>query len=233
MRIFKKKNNTVEARVKRLNIENLFLKKIPEDDDFNYMVLYNDSRGAVYKEEYKSLIKEAISKKIITVEKFIIAENVQDELYQIIEEAKGIQYNLIEWLKDYHQESDSKIAPLLYLLRKLDPNYLIKNIEDKLTIVSNIVEVEICPRIDGKNAKPRIFLTKEKIAIASTNDNIENLGDILSVKDVEIYIVGTDNRSNIICAYKLNRNDRFFEVSEGYKDRVTAELFSKVREKDY
>lgn len=101
----------------KLSIENLFIKKVTDDEGFNYKVLYNDSRGAVYKDEYKSLIKEAIKKKIITVERFIVAENVQDELYQICE-TKGIQYTLVECLKDYHNESDHVIAPLIYLLKK-------------------------------------------------------------------------------------------------------------------
>lgn len=215
----------------KLNIENLFTKRITVDDEFNYKALYNDDRGAVHKDAYKSLIKEAIEKKIITVEKFIIAENIQDELYRICDETKGYQYTLMECLKDYHNESDFVIAPLIYLLRKIDPQFTINTNEEELKIISKVVDVKICPRIDGENATPRLFLPKEKVAI-STNDNIENLGDILSVKDVKVYIIATDNRSNIIYAYKVERSDRFFEVSEGYKDRVIAELFGKVREKE-
>lgn len=212
-----------------MDIENLFIKKVTVDEDFNYKVLYNDSRGAVFKDEYKALIREAISKKVITVEKFIIAENIQDELYQI-SETRGFEYTLIECLKNYHNESDYLIAPFIYILKKLDPDFTLSDKEEKLKIVSNLVEVDLCPRIDGKNAEPRIFFPKEKIVITSTNDNVENLGDILAVKGVKVYIIGADDRSNVIYAYKVNRDDVYFDVAESYKDKVRSELFDKIKE---
>jgi len=173
------------------------------------------------------LIREAIEKNFIAIEKFIIAENVQDELYQI-SETKGTQYTLIECLKSYHSESDPIIAPLIYLLKKLDPKFTLGINEERLKIVSKSVDVEIRPRIDGKNAEPRIYFPKEKIAITSTNDNVENLGDILAIKGVKVYIIGTDDRSNLIYAYKINRYDRYFDVAEGYKDKLRSELLDNI-----
>ncbi len=205
----------------------MFLKQAAVGEDFNYKVLYNDSRGAVYKDEYKSLIREAIEKNFIAIEKFIIAENVQEELYQIIE-TKGVQYTLIECLKNYHSESDSIITPLIYLLKKLDPKFTLEINEEGLKIVSKLVDVEIRPRIDGKNAEPRIYFPNEKVAITSTNDNVENLGDILAIRGVKIYIIGTDNRSNLIYAYKINRYDRYFDVAEGYKNKLRSELLDNI-----
>ncbi|MEM5626875.1 hypothetical protein AAHB47_25410 [Bacillus wiedmannii] len=148
----------------KLDIEKLFPKQVAVDEDFNYKVLYNDSRGASYKDEYKSLIREAIEKNFIAIEKFIIAENVQDELYQI-SETKGTQYTLIECLKSYHSESDSIIAPLIYLLKKLDPKFTLGINEERLKIVSKSVDVEIRPRIDGKNAEPRIYFLRRKLLL--------------------------------------------------------------------
>ncbi len=205
----------------------MFLKQAAVGEDFNYKVLYNDSRGAVYKDEYKSLIREAIEKNFIAIEKFIIAENVQEELYQIIE-TKGVQYTLIECLKNYHSESDSIITPLIYLLKKLDQKFTLEINEEGLKIVSKLVDVEIRPRIDGKNAEPRIYFPNEKVAITSTNDNVENLGDILAIRGVKIYIIGTDNRSNLIYAYKINRYDRYFDVAEGYKNKLRSELLDNI-----
>ncbi|WP_144469670.1 hypothetical protein [Bacillus thuringiensis] len=210
-----------------MDIEELFLKQAAVGEDFNYKVLYNDSRGAVYKDEYKSLIREAIEKNFIAIEKFIIAENVQEELYQIIE-TKGVQYTLIECLKNYHSESDSIITPLIYLLKKLDQKFTLEINEEGLKIVSKLVDVEIRPRIDGKNAEPRIYFPNEKVAITSTNDNVENLGDILAIRGVKIYIIGTDNRSNLIYAYKINRYDRYFDVAEGYKNKLRSELLDNI-----
>jgi len=215
-----------------MDLESLFIKRITMDDNFNFKSLYNDDRGAVHKDAYKSLISEAISKGVITVEKFLIAEEVQDELYQISEDSKGLKYTLVELLKDYHSESNFVISPLIYLLKKLDPNFSLSISEEKLEVVSDVINIEIRPRIDGRNAAPRIYFPKEKVAIAVTNDSIENLGDILAVKDVNVYIIGTDDRSNIIYAYKVNRTNKYFEVAEGYLHRVVAELFSKVRDKE-
>jgi hypothetical protein len=191
-------------------------------------VLYNDSRGAVFKDAYKALIREAIAKKVITVEKFIIAENIQEELYQI-SETRGFEYTLIECLKNYQNESDNLIAPLIYILKKLDPDFKLSDKEGQLKIVSNLVEVELCPRIDGKNAEPRIYFPKEKIAITSANDNVENLVDILAVKAVQVYIIGTDDRSNVIHAYKISRDDSYFDVAEGFADNVRSELYNEIK----
>ncbi|EML6323900.1 hypothetical protein QCQ60_004184 [Bacillus cereus] len=210
-----------------MDIEELFLKQVEIGGDFNYKVLYNDSRGAVYKDEYKSLIREAIEKNFIEIEKFIIAEDVQDELYQICE-TKGIQYTLIECLKNYHSESDFIIAPIIYLLKKLDPKFTLEINEEGLKIISKSVDVEIRPRIDGKNAEPRIYFPNEKVAITSTNDNVENLGDILAIKGAKVYIIGTDNRSNLIYVYKINRYDRYFSVAEGYKNKLRSELVDNI-----
>jgi hypothetical protein len=211
-----------------MNIEGIFIKKVTLDDDFNYKMLYNDSRGAVFKDEYKALLREAISKKVITVEKFVIAENIQDELYNL-SETKGPKYTLIECLKNYHQESDYLIAPFIYILKKLDGDFKLSDKEGEFIINSNLFEVDIRPRIDRKNAEPRIFFPKEKIAISSTNDNVENLVDILAVRDVQIYIIGTENRSNIIYAYKVSRSDRFFDVAKGYIDSLRPELSDRVK----
>lgn len=63
-----------------LDIEKLAIKKDFVDDDFDYRALYSDRRGAVFKEDYKHLISEAIAVNAITVEKFVIAEDVGDEL---------------------------------------------------------------------------------------------------------------------------------------------------------
>ncbi|MBP1906304.1 hypothetical protein J2Z32_002953 [Paenibacillus turicensis] len=214
-----------------MDIEKLFIKGIKIDDRFSYKSLYNDDRGAVHKDSYKFLLSEAISKGIITVEKYLIAEDVREELFHINESSKGLQYTLVQCLKAYHNESDYIIAPLIYLLKRLDPDFTVVT-NEKLEIRSDVIDAEISPRIDGKNATPRLFFPKENIAIAVTNDDIENLGDILAVKDAKVYILGTDDRSNIIYAYKVNRASEFFEVAEGYKERAIMKLLNKVRENE-
>ncbi|MBB6447995.1 hypothetical protein [Bacillus benzoevorans] len=209
-------------------LENSFIKRDAVDGNFDYKNLYNDNRGAVFKEEYKSLIREAISKEIITVVKFIVAENVRGELEQICE-AKGLERILIERLKNYHNEPEYRIASLIYILKKIDHDFKLSTDDGILNVISDRVEIELRPRIDGKNAEPRIFLPNEKIAITSANDNVENLGDILAVRGIAVYVIDTDDWSNSIYAYKVNRDNKFFDVAEGYKHNLRLELGNRIR----
>lgn len=213
-----------------MDFESLLIKKLTIDKNFDYSYLYNDDVGAIYKDEYKLLIREAISKDFITIEKFLIAEDVRDELYQISEESKGLNYTLIDRLKAYHNESNHLISPIIYILKQLDPNFSLIINEGELKLVSKNINVQIRPRIDEMNARPRLFFPKEKIAITLKNDNIENLGDILAVQDVKVYIISTDNPSNKIYAYKISRTDEYFKVAEGYKQRVQIVNFDKISE---
>ena len=72
---------------------------------------------------------------------------------------------------------------------------------------------------------PWNFLPEENAAIASSNDDIESIGDILAVKGIRVYIIGTDNRWIIIYPYKINRDKRYFNVAEDYKDNLMSLLF--------
>ena len=215
-----------------VNIEEQFLSEILLSDDFNYKDLYNDgARGAIFKDQYKSLIKQAIEKKVIVVKKFIVAENVQEELYKIVEEKGSLKTTLVNYLKDYASESDFLIAPFILLLRKLDPKFtvVIDESESRLLIKSKY-EIRIRQRIDGANATPRIYLPNEKVSFSSSNDSVENLGDILSVKDTDVYVIDSEERSNRIVAYKILRNNKFFEVANsGFRTKVVSELFRDVK----
>lgn len=53
-------------------------------------------------------------------------------------------------------------------MKKLDPNFSLAIKEEKLKVVSDVISIEIRPRIDGMNATPRVFFPKEKVAIAVT-----------------------------------------------------------------
>lgn len=113
-----------------MNLKDIVIKGMELDETFNFKRLYNDySRGAVFKEEYKSLIKEAICKKEILVKKYLIGENIQDELLEL-GEVKGHEYTLLDRLKNYHNESISVVTPFVYILKKLDSEFTIE-IKDK------------------------------------------------------------------------------------------------------
>lgn len=217
----------IERVIQRL-LENIVIKKnMMDNETFDYQNLYSDSRGGVYKSHYKALIKEAISASVITVEQYVIAEDIQDELNNVTE-VKGLKRNLLYRLKNHHSEADFKMAPFIYILEKLDPNYTIENQRESLVISSEVLKVKMRPRIDQKNAEPRLFFPEAKVALTSENDNIDNLGDILAVKDIDVYVIGLDDYWNDIYAYKIIRDERYFKVAEGFKDRVWAEFANEM-----
>jgi len=114
----------------------------------------------MFKENYKDLISEAISVNAITIEKFVIAENVENELDQLIDE-KGHEKSLLRRLKNHHRESDRVTASIIYLLKQLDPAIRFSIKDGNFEMDSNLFEVKIRPRIDGKNAEPRLFFPKK------------------------------------------------------------------------
>lgn len=120
------------------------------------------------------------------------------------------------------------MAPFIYILEKLDPNYTIENQKGNLVISSEVIKVEIRPRIDQKNAEPRLYLPEAKVALTSENDNVDNLGDILSVLNTDVYVICMDDYWNEIYAYKVIRDGRYFKVAEGFMDRVRGELANEM-----
>ncbi|MFA1710243.1 hypothetical protein ACDX66_00835 [Peribacillus frigoritolerans] len=202
-----------------MNLEKLFETDEGIQKRFDYKNLYNDSRGSVFKDECKAILKEAVQKGIITVQKFIVAKDVQEELRDFLEKIDKSHKILVTRLKNYPMESDAIVTPFIYILKKMDPNYeAVITDKSKLEIKSNYV-TQISPRIDEKNATPRLFFPNEKVAISSINDKVENLVEILAVRDVSVYIVGWDEKIKNIVAYKVIRSEPFFKVAEN-KDNI-------------
>ncbi|WP_428909795.1 hypothetical protein [Niallia sp. Krafla_26] len=85
-----------------MNVNDLFTKNGKALEHADYIHLFNDNRGARFKEEYKYLISEAINKRHMTVEKYNVAENVQETLDQICE-TKGLESRLMKRLKKLSQ----------------------------------------------------------------------------------------------------------------------------------
>lgn len=211
----------------KLCIEKIAIERVTLDEDFSFEELYNDNRGGVFKNELKYLISEGISKGLITIEKFVIDDIIQEELLEIMGQ-KGHERNLLNRLKDYHNEPEELAPSIVYILKRLDPNFALTKHEDKLKIVSDLYEVEICPRIDGRNAEPRLFLTKEKVAIISTNEDITSLADILAAKDITVYAIDVDSWENVMYAYKISRDDRYFDSAADYMKNVQPEQVAKL-----
>lgn len=124
----------------------------------------------------------------------------------------------------YNNEQYSVSSSIIFLLKLLDPVFTIDHKDGCLKINSEVFDVSIRPRIDDKNAEPRLFFTQENIAIISTNENITNLTDVLAVKGVTVYAIEYDFLSNNICAYKINRKDCYFELAMNYRKELERNL---------
>ena len=214
-----------------MDIENLFVKELKIDENFDYKKLYNDSRGAVHKDDYKALLYWGIKEKIINIKKYLIAEKVhQDVFYNIAEKNSEGLYELKERLKDYHQESYFNVAPFIFLLEKLEPKYRIKldKTENEEPIFDFSDDIAVGHRFDGTNAFSRLFLKKDKQAINSFNDNVENLMDTLEIDGISVYILDVEDKgkreSNVV-VYQLVKDAQFNELKDKAEHRFLEEIF--------
>lgn len=213
-----------------MGIEKILKNEVKIEDNFDYHKLYNDSRGAVHKDDYKSLIRWCIKEKIIDVKKYLVEEKIHpDKFYDIADKKEEGYYRLKEALKDYHQESYYDVAPFIYLLELIEPNYRINNNrkeyeEPVLEFPNNILAGH---RFKGTNAFSRLFFEDSKVSINSYNDSIENLVDTLVIDDITVYILVVEailhSEQNIVI-YKLTKNQLFNELKDKAEHRFLEEL---------
>lgn len=202
-----------------MDVEKVLKKELCLQEDFNYKTLYNDSRGGVHKDNYKALLNYSISEGIITVKKYLVMENVNQDIFDdIVDKNSEGFYQLKEILKDYHQESYYKIAAFIYLLGLFEPDYRINQNRKKYDepILEFPNNIHIGYRFDGTNAFTRLYLKDTKVAINSTNDGIDNLMDTLEIDGIGVYILDVEDKSHQnqnIVLYKLTKNEKF----NGYK----------------
>lgn len=137
-----------------------------------------------------------------------------------ITENSGSEKRLLLSLKDYYNENEYIAASIICTLKLLDPDIIIPPKGQKLEINSGLYNIDIRPRIDDANAQPRLFFNKEKIAFISTNENVKNFVDILAVKNVIVYVIGVDYKEDTLYVYKINRDNRYFEVIERFMDEI-------------
>lgn len=213
-----------------MGIEKILKNELKIEDNFDYHKLYNDSRGAVHKDDYKSLIRWCIKEKIIDVKKYLVEEKIHpDKFYDIADKKGEGYYRLKEALKDYHQESYYDVAPFIYLLELIEPNYRINNNrkeyeEPVLEFPNNIM---VGHRFKGTNAFSRLHCEDSKVSINSYNDSIENLVDTLVIDDITVYILVVEDilhsEQNIVI-YKLTKNELFNELKDKAEHRFLEEL---------
>ncbi len=204
-------------------------KQIELQKDFTYKNLFNIDRGAIFKDEDISLLKQGINEGLIKVEKYMIADKIDRHyLLDILEKNRKNIYKIISKMKDYHNESDYLLTPFLYILSLLNPDY-INNYNDE-----ECNNISIGYRFYKSNAFSRIYLNDYKIAFNSTNDNIENILDTLCINNYILYAVGIENElskyQNIV-AYKLVAQPEISKIRDSLKDEFRLHIFD-LKKKD-
>jgi hypothetical protein len=213
-----------------MSIEKILNKELQLEKDFDYHKLYNDNRGAIHKDDYKGLLSYCLEVGIIDVEKYIIEENVNSEVFYDIADRKGEgQYQLKEVLKEYHQESYYLVSPFIYLLEKIEPKYKLNEnrteYEEPVLVFPN--NILVGHRFKGTNAFTRLYFQDSKIAINSSNDSVENLIDTLVIDDITVYVLDIEKTLHIeqdIVIYKLSKKDMFNNLKEKAQHRFLEEL---------
>ena len=215
-----------------MHIKDMELKQIPLQESFSYKNLFNDSRGAVHKDDNKSLISWCIEDGVIKVEKYLIVENIARDTVWGITDSKDKSINMLkEYLKDYPQESDYDLFPFVYLLGRICPNYKVNlnRADSEQPVFDYPTNIEVGYRFNGTNAFIRIYLVDEKVAINSSNDSVENLVDTLLIKDNNtVYIVdveGVLTKNKAIVAYKIMCDtDTFVSREEQFREHFRKKI---------
>lgn len=183
------------------------------DKEFDYKKLYNDSRGSVHKEVYKTLLSGCLEKGIIKVSKYEFGEITNDQFYEMIDEKGKNLYRLKERLKNYHQESDYRLVSLLYLLKIGFQDYQIVDdmIDVESEIIKNYPNILIGKKFDKGNAIARIYLKDSGDVILTQNDQIENLINCIEKVENGLWVVGDERLKGKrkFVAYKVEKTIQF------------------------
>lgn len=214
-----------------MEIEKLLGEEIKVEEGFNYRKLFNDSRGAVHKDEYIRLLRDCLSNGIIKLKKHMISKDISIMTLYDLADLSGVgYYQLKEQMKDYHQENYYHIAPFMYLLQLIEPQYKIneqrKKYEEPLLLFPTNIEVGY--RFHNTNAFSRLFFTDSRIAINSYNDSIENVMDTLEIDGISVYILCIEEKEaekESIVMYKLIKGETFNDLKEKAEHRFMDEIF--------
>ncbi len=217
-------------------MKDIFNNQIELQPSFNYKCLYNDNRGAVFKDDMKALLYYSIKEGIVKVEKFIITKDLDRKVLQNYFEDNKVSkrdfHQLMGKMRNYHQERDSILIPFLYLLNLIEPDYKVnENRTEYEQPIIYPVNIDVGYRFENSNAFSRIFIKDEKIVINSTNDNIENLTDTLYIDGIQLYIIDVENELNKqvdVVAYKLTKTSEFNIVKDKIHDDFRREILLKL-----
>lgn len=213
-----------------MDINKAIKKEIPIGEEFDCKVLYNDSRGAIHKEEYERLLSYCLQAGIIGVEKYLVEEKIPLELFAGIADERGKERHYFkEKLKAYHQEKDYRVAPFIYLLEKIEPSYKLNTARKEYAdpMLDFPANIEVGHKFKGSNGFSRFFCSDSKVAINSANDDIETLINTLEIDDLTVYILDTEEPGyweQDLVLYKLIKSREFNQVKAEVDKHISEKI---------
>ena len=87
--------------------------------------------------------------------------------------------------------------------------------------------IEVGHKFKGTNGFSRFFCPDSKVAINSTNDDIETLIDTLEIDDLTVYILDTEGPGyweEDLVLYKLIKSDKFKQVKNKVDKKIREEI---------
>lgn len=210
-------------------MEKLFVKQLEMEVDFDYKKLYSETKSSATDTRIKALLREGLLHNEIEVKKYLVLENISEE-FDELEEWKLMSYKKIKAvLKDWHSESDYSLVPILYILEKLEPNFIVEpDADTQIYSIQSEKKIEIGYRFPIQDAFARIYLPDQKALVNLTSDKLSNLVNSLTIEDMRIYLLDLEWKAGSVdrmVAYELISSQRFKNEKHDSDDKIIAELF--------
>lgn len=207
----------------------IFTNEIELQKDFTYTKLYSSTKASASDKNLSSFLANSFRSGLIKVKKYLIANDVEDEMLNIEEWKAKSHIKIKPILKDWHSESDYSISPIIYFLEQLDPNFIVEqNKETTVYEIKSSKNIVIGHRFTSVDAFARILLPDEKIIINLVTDSLHNLIDALSLEDYIIYLLDVEyigGRRMKMIAYHLTADSNYRENYKAMQENLMNGIF--------
>ena len=210
-------------------MEELFRTKLEIESNFDYKKLFSATKSTSLDPKLNSLLKAGLQHNAIEVEKYLVADNIADELYNLEEWKVKSHKKIKSLLKDWHMESDYSLSPILFVLEKLEPNFIVApDDETKIYLIQSDKNIKIGYRFASQDAFARLYLSDDGVIINLTSDSLVNLTNCLALENIELYLLDMEwvnGEASRMVAYKLVSTPRYRDVKRNLDDSLMTEIF--------
>jgi hypothetical protein len=207
----------------------IFTNEIELQKDFTFTKLYSSTKASASDKNLSSFLANSFRCGLIKVKKYLIANDVEDEMLNIEEWKAKSHIKIKPILKDWHSESDYSISPIIYFLERLEPNFIVEpNKETSIYEIKSNKNIIIGHRFTSVDAFARILLPDEKIIINLVTDSLHNLIDVLALEGYIIYLLDVEyvgGRPMKMIAYHLIADPNYQESYKAMQENRMDEIF--------